>query len=149
MDSNNHAVLLCGSQHTNVDLKALHPQPIHIFRLWQQYLDNVNPLIKILHGPTFQLQVLEASTDLENISKDMEALLFSIYSLAITSISDAHCKDVFGDERSSLLAKYQYGAQQALLNAEFLRPSTLAVLQALLLYLVSNSALERHVKLIS
>ena len=78
----------------------------------------------------------------------MEALLFSIYSLAITSMSDAHCKDVFGDERSFLIAKYQFGAQQALLNAEFLRPSTLAVLQALFLYLVSIYSPDRIVKLI-
>ena len=133
----NNAALLFGSQHAPVDLRSLHPQPIHIIRLWQHYLDNVNPLVKILHGPTFQQQVLEASIDLGNILRDMEALLFSIYSLAMITITDEQCKDVFGDERSNLLSRYQFGAQQALLNANFLRPSTLVVLQALLLYLVS------------
>ena len=137
MDTNNAAVILFGSQHMRVNLTALHPEPMHIVRLWQKYLDNVDPLIKILHAPTAQQQVLETSTDLENVPRDMEALLFSIYSLSIAPVDDAHCKDLFGEEKSSLLARYQFGAQQALLNADFLRPSTLVVLQALLLYLVS------------
>lgn len=137
MGSNGEATLLFGSQHTKLNLMAYHPQPIHIIRLWQIFLDNVNPLIKIIHAPTVQQQILEISTDLGSVSKGMEALLFSIYSLAILSVDDAYCKDMFGEETSTLLAKYQYGAQQALLNAEFLRPSSLVVLQALVLYLVS------------
>lgn len=101
------------------------------------FLDNVNPLIKVIHAPTTQQQILETSTNLASVSKGMEALLFSIYLLAITSIDDVRCKEVFGEERILLLARYQFGTQQALLNAEFLRPSSLAVLQALLIYLVS------------
>lgn len=148
MGANNAAVLLFGSQHTNVNLTTLHPQPMDIMRLWQIFVDNVNPLIKVIHAPTIQQQILEISMALESVSKGMEALLFSIYLLAVTSIDDARCKDVFGEERSSLLARYQFGAQQALLNAEFLRPSSLVVLQALLIYLVSLTCLNMDITLI-
>jgi Fungal specific transcription factor domain len=136
MVSNNAAVLLFGFQHTHTNLTSLHPQPMDIMRLWQTFLDNVNPLIKVIHAPTIQQQIIETSTNLEGVSKGMEALLFSIYLLAVTSIDDARCKDAFGEKRSLLLARYQFGAQQALLNAEFLRPMSLVVLQALVIYLV-------------
>jgi hypothetical protein len=138
MDTNNAAVLLFGSQHRHANLTTLHPQPMDIVRLWQMFLDNVNPLVNVIHAPTIQHQILETSTNLESVSKGMEALLFSIYLLAITSIDDVRCKEVFGEDRMLLLARYRFGAQQALLNAEFLRPSNLLVMQALLIYLVSH-----------
>jgi hypothetical protein len=142
MGVNNTAALLFGSQHTQTVLIDLHPPPVDIIRLWQIFLENVNPLTKVIHAPTVQQQVVEASINLGGLAKSMEALLFSIYSLAITSIDASRCKIVFGEDRSILLERYQFGAQQALLNAEFLRPSTLAVLQALLLYLVSLASAE-------
>jgi hypothetical protein len=61
------------------------------------------------------------------------------------SIDDARCKDVFNEDRCLLLASYQFGAQQALLNAEFLRPSSLVILQALLIYLVSLHCFSRAI----
>lgn len=100
--------LLCGSQPTNPNLSALHPQPVHIFRLWQTFLDNVNPLIKIFHAPTVQQQILENSGNLENVSKEMEALMFGIYSFAVTSLDDANCQTMIGEEKASLLGKYQF-----------------------------------------
>jgi hypothetical protein len=136
MGSDNAAVLLFGSSHKSTELTAFHPHPMDIMRLWQMFLDNVNPLTKVIHAPTLQQQIIEASINLEGISKGMQALLFSIYVLSIKSIDELRCKSVFGEDKSSLLERYQFGAQQALLNAEFLRPSSLMVLQALLLYLV-------------
>ena len=38
--------------HYATDLLAMHPNPLIIFRLWQIFLDNVDPLIKIIHAPT-------------------------------------------------------------------------------------------------
>lgn len=36
----------------NVNLSTSHSEQVHIFRLWQIYLDNVNPLLKVTHTPT-------------------------------------------------------------------------------------------------
>jgi hypothetical protein len=38
---------LVGHGMASKDLGHLHPQPVHIFRLWQTFLVNVNPLVKV------------------------------------------------------------------------------------------------------
>ena len=120
------------------DLSKLHPSAVHIFRMWQTYLDNVNPLIKVLHAPTVQQQILVAISDLEKIPKGLEALMFSIYILAVTSLGEKDCISVLGEEKATLLARYRAGAKQALRKAGFLKSSELIVLQAFFLFLVSG-----------
>jgi hypothetical protein len=58
-----------------LDLKLLHLQPMQIVMLWQAFVDNVNPLMKILHVPTAQKALLKATADLSHVSKAMETLL--------------------------------------------------------------------------
>lgn len=108
-----------------------------MFRLWQTFLNNVHPLTKILHSPSVQQLVLEASSDLENVSREVNALLFAIYSSAITSLSNSVCQSTFGESRSALLARYQLGARRALLKAKYLSSSELMTLQAYTVFLVS------------
>jgi len=120
------------------DLASLHPHPVQIFRMWQTFLINVNPLVKMFHAPTVQQMILDASGDLKNIARPTEALMFSIYFLSITSLQNEECESMFGESRPSLLAKYSYAAQQALINARFLKSLNLFTLQALILYLVSR-----------
>ena len=67
------------ARHSASELRAMHPKPLIIFRLWQVFLDNINPLTKLIHAPTTQQRLLEASANLENISREWEALLFAIY----------------------------------------------------------------------
>ncbi|KAI1132313.1 fungal-specific transcription factor domain-containing protein [Nemania abortiva] len=115
-------------------ITELHPSGIQIFQLWQIYLDNVNPLLKLTHTPTLQVQILEASTNLTKVSKSLEALMFAIYLMAITSLGDDDVENTFNESKSNLLAKYQHATQQALFNAGFMRMPDLTVLQAFLLY---------------
>ncbi|KAK6845968.1 C6 transcription factor [Apiospora arundinis] len=51
-DNDDHLLFGSRSSHNAVDLSTLHPEPIQIFRLWQIYLDNVDPLLKVTHTPT-------------------------------------------------------------------------------------------------
>jgi hypothetical protein len=118
------------------DLAGLHPSPIHIFRLWQIFLDNVNPLVKIFHAPTVQQQILDASADLSHVPNNTEALMFGVYSMSIASIDNEKCSAFFGKERERLLAQYHAGARKALTNAGLLASSDLVTLQAFALYLV-------------
>jgi hypothetical protein len=118
------------------NLVDLHPSPVHIFRLWQTFLDNANPLIKIFHAPSVQHQILDASANLKNIPKGLEALMFSIYAFAVSSLNDDQSIGMFGKDRIALLTRFQAGARHALLAAGFLRSSEIVVLQAFVLYLV-------------
>jgi hypothetical protein len=135
--------LLSGSQHIG-SLKALHPSPIHIFRLWQTFLDNINPLIKIFHAPSVQQKVLDATADLEEIPKNTEALLFGIYSNAVISLDDEGSEKIFGESKEAMLARFQSGGRQALRNASYLRSSDIVVLQAFTLYLVRSISRSAH-----
>ncbi|KAF5864377.1 hypothetical protein ETB97_007939 [Aspergillus alliaceus] len=124
----------CGSPSEITDS---HPPTIELFQLWQIYIDNVNPLLKISHVPTLQAQVVEAAADPAKVSRPLEALMFSIYLIAVTSLTDEETKSTFGEEKAVLLSRYHRGTQQALINAGFMRSNELVVLQAYFLYLFS------------
>jgi hypothetical protein len=114
-----------------------HPSAIQIFQLWQIYISNVNPLLKISHVPTLQGQIVAAGANPSKIPRPLEALMFGIYFIAITSLKDEEVQSTFGDDRSVLLAKYHTATQQALVNVGFMRSTEIMVLQAYTLYLVS------------
>ena len=114
----------------------LHPNPIHIFQLWQLYIDNINPLLKITHIPTVQPQVLQAASQLDKAPSNIEALMFGIYLMAITSLEDADVQTRFHAPKKVLIGRYTAAVQQALINASFMRVNDSLVLQAFVLYLV-------------
>lgn len=120
----------------------LHPNPVHIFKLWQTFLENVNPLTKILHAPTIQQQILEAMGDLPRIGKELETLMFAIYCIALVSLPAEEVEKSFGQSKKKLLSKCRRGAQLAFRNASFLRTSNIMVLQAFMLYLVCLKAIH-------
>ncbi|TPX09883.1 uncharacterized protein E0L32_008905 [Thyridium curvatum] len=133
--ANDH--LLFGAPNPSFNLAACHPNHRHIFRLWQIYLDNVNPLLKVTHTPTLQPMIIEAIGDMESISPSMEALMFSIYCVAVLSLDDDECHAAFQTPRETLLGSYQVACKQALLKCSPWRSNNRDALTALLLYLVS------------
>lgn len=137
-ESNDH--LLFASRNTAVNISTLHPEPVQIFRLWQIYLEHVDPLLKVTHTPSLQGRIIEASSNVSNIAPIMEALMFSIYCTSILSLDMDECQAMFGSSKVDLLTRYQFGCQQALLNCGFLRCEDRDCLTALFLYLVSHSS---------
>lgn len=117
----------------------LHPPAVQVFQLWQIYLDNVNPLLKITHTPTLQGQLIEAAANPVKIPKPLEALLFSIYFIALISMTDEEALETLKEDKKRLVARYHHASQQALINAGFMRSPDIVVLQAFVIYLVSES----------
>jgi hypothetical protein len=117
-------------------VSSLHPPTLHIFQLWQVYIDNINTLLKITHVPTIQAKIVEATSQLDKVPKNIEALMFAIYLMAITSLDDADVARLFNADKRGLLNRYFQACQQALLNAGFMRTDDAICLQAFLLYLV-------------
>ncbi|KAL6233618.1 hypothetical protein BDW75DRAFT_184788 [Aspergillus navahoensis] len=128
---------LFGSQSHPVDLSSEHPEPPQIFCLWQIYLDNVDPLLKVTHTPTLQGRVVEAVANLKGITPMLEALMFGIYCMAILSLMPDDCEARLGSPRDELLAHYQRCCRQALINSGFLRSDDRECLTALFFYLMS------------
>ena len=119
-----------------ISVTSAHPSAIQIFQLWQIYINNVNPLLKLSHISTLQSQIITAGANTAKISKPLEALMFAIYFSAITSLTDDDVQHTFGEDKAVLLTRYHNATQQALVNAGFMRSTELMLLQALLLYLV-------------
>ncbi|KAL4780322.1 hypothetical protein BJX76DRAFT_351107 [Aspergillus varians] len=126
-----------GGPNTPVDLSSLHPEPPRIFRLWQIYLDNVDPLLKVTHTPTLQVRIIEAATNLKGVSPVLEALMFGIYCIATLSLMSDDCEGLLGSPRDELLARYQQSCRQALVQCAFLRSDDRDCLTALYFYLIS------------
>ncbi|KAK6066700.1 fungal specific transcription factor [Seiridium cupressi] len=124
------------------ELRDLHPQPRNIFPLWQIFVDKVYPITKIVHAPTLQQRILEASWDIPKASKSLTAIMFAIYTLAITPMTSDDCKTPFGESRDILLMRYRAATVRALLAAEFLTTKELEVLQALVLFLLADPESE-------
>lgn len=136
--SNDH--LLFGSPVGDVDdLSASHPTQVQIFRLWQIYLDNVNPLLKVTHTPTLQTRIIDAVGDITNVNPKLEALMFSIYCVSILSLTEDQCSALFGSPKKDILTGYQSACQHSLRGCGILRSSDRESLTALYLYLVGSS----------
>ncbi|GLA62043.1 hypothetical protein AtubIFM55763_007258 [Aspergillus tubingensis] len=115
-----------------------HPEPKHIYRLWQIFVERVHPMTKIVHVPTLQQRVLDTSCNSYCASKPLTAILFAIYTISITSSSPGECETYFGLQKAVLLRQYRTATLRALIAADFLTTSDLEVLQALVLFLFSN-----------
>lgn len=134
-----HLLFGFGWHQTIVDIHTLHPQPFQIFQLWQVYLDNVDPLLKITHTHSLQKRLIAAATNLMTITPELEALMFGIYCMAISSLTENECRAMFASSKVDLLPRFQLGCQQALLNSRFMRSTNRDCLTALCLYLVRTS----------
>ncbi|KAK3353999.1 C6 transcription factor domain-containing protein [Lasiosphaeria hispida] len=119
-------------------LGPLSPPVSQIFRLWQTFLDNFNPLIRLFHAPTTQQLISDAVADPRGPNVSAEALLFAIYLCAVTTMTNQECLDQLSEEKAGLIRRFSHATQQALRNAQFLKSTDLIVLQALTLYLFAR-----------
>ena len=81
-----HHAFIFGYRSADVDLRPLHPLPSQMPFIWQVYVENVDPLVKILHKPTMERLIRDMRVSLDVLTPGTEALMFSIYYAAITSM---------------------------------------------------------------
>lgn len=131
-----HQGFIFGFSSLKVDLKSLHPSPSQIFILWEVYKENVDPVVKLIHRPTTRNILLNAASSTDKITRPAEALLFSIYYGAVTSLTQDQCRKLLDEDRIDLIKKYRFATEQALARADFLNSSSLMCLQAFVAFLV-------------
>lgn len=112
--------------------------PVQAFKLWQIFLDRVNPLIKIIHAPTVQQYMVQAAADMSSISFDYQALLYSIFCLAAISLTEDEAVQMLGIPRGQAIYKFLRGANTTLTRFDFLRRYNMVVIQTLVHLLVSD-----------
>jgi hypothetical protein len=129
--------LVFGLGSSDIELGDAHPSPMHAFMLWQAYLQNVNPLSKLIYAPIVQDLVVEASRDFNSVSQNSVALLFAIYAAAVMSWDDDECQSKTGESKGVLHTRYLAATQSALIKAGFVGSASLVILQAFTIFLVS------------
>lgn len=133
----NMSLLLPSS--STINLKELHPPPAHVFFLWQKFLDRVNPVTKVIHVPTLQPRVAEAATNLDAVPQNVEALLFSIYTMAAVALTEEESVAFLGYPKREAVDRFSKGVRIALMRIDILRNYDLVILQAMVLYMVRGS----------
>ncbi|KAJ5500281.1 hypothetical protein N7453_009332 [Penicillium expansum] len=114
-----------------------HPGYEEANKLWNAYVQNVEPLCKVLHIPTVTKMVKTVSKEPSMASKSDECLLFAIYHFAVFSMSDADCLREFNQSRNDLISKYRTVVYQTLINVSWLNTTSMPVLQAYTLFLIA------------
>jgi hypothetical protein len=117
--------------------KSVYPSPNHAIILWRTFLQNVNPLSKVIHAPSVHEELVKASRGIDSMKRSTVALLFAIHTTAVMSMTDAECRNTLNESRRAALARYLSATQHALVAAGFMRTINITVLQAFSIYLVS------------
>ena len=133
--SANHQGFIFSFSSTILSLRNFHPAPEQIPIYWSIFKTNVDPVIKLLHIPHYENMVIQASSNLDHISKPIEVLMFTIYFSALTTLSADDCLVQLGLEKQTAVRKYRFAVEQALARAGFLNTQELVILQSLLLFL--------------
>ncbi|ETS73839.1 hypothetical protein PFICI_14785 [Pestalotiopsis fici W106-1] len=135
--SSDASALLLSSAPRDSGYQDLYPSAAHASILWQSFLQNVNPLSKVIHAPTMQSYIIEAGRGPATLDRPTVALLFAIYTAAVMSMSDVECQNNFGKPQKTLLSSYLFATQQALQVAELMRTPSFMLLQAFTLYIIA------------
>ncbi|KAH8772687.1 fungal-specific transcription factor domain-containing protein [Diaporthe sp. PMI_573] len=137
--------LIFGAETPSTNSEDLTPSPGQIVRLWQIYLDRCNPLTKVIHVPTVQPFVLDATGSTPTLPKNVESLLFAIYTLAVVSMTKEESEEVLGMPKEKALARFSAGLRSCMIRLGFLKTHDLITLQALVIYLISlQGRYNRH-----
>jgi hypothetical protein len=127
------------NNHRFKDLTSLHPSLPILSKLRDLYIDRVDPLVKILHLPTFWTALTNGLRNPQGTSKSLEAVAFNFYLVTIRSLNEDECQSLFGLPKSVLFSRYRQASQQALVDAGFLSTSDPTTLRAYALFMVSRN----------
>ena len=121
----------------STNLVSLHPTYESAMKLWTAFVENVDPIIKVVHVPTARSVLQRAASNPSSASRPTEALLFAIYHFAVISLSHNECMELFGEPQARLVARYHDALRHALVNAHFLKTKDLSVCQAYIMFLLA------------
>ncbi|RGP79206.1 hypothetical protein FLONG3_2642 [Fusarium longipes] len=130
-----HLGFVFGSAEFSKALDGLNPMPSQMLFIWQTYVENVDPFIKVLHTLTMEKTIKELKGNFSSCGSAIEALLFAISFAAIASLDEESVSYNFSTPKEQLLQRYQFGTEQSLARANFLSTKDITVIQALVIYL--------------
>lgn len=123
------------------DLREFHPLPSQIPFLLDVFSENVNSVTQYIHIPTVTKMIRDLRGDMTRLTPANEALMFSIYYAAVTSMENEDIVMNFGCTKQELNLKYRLGLEHALAKADFLNVPNFILVQAFVNFL---ALLRRH-----
>lgn len=150
--------LVFGSGALTDDISRFLPESIQdCYKLLDYYFANVDSMMKLLHRPTFtrrysqylqkrmpaQYCATGTGTMDDAALRVFEPLAFMVFYTAVNSLQPSEAVSEFHAEKNPLLQKYRQGLELALEKADFLTTSSIEVLQAFVMLLVSLTRADR------
>ncbi|OAQ96455.1 hypothetical protein LLEC1_00984 [Akanthomyces lecanii] len=128
----------------NGQLHDWHP-PMPVLRTLKDiYVDRVDPLMKIMHMPTFWASVLQVVEKGEKVSKPIEAIIFCFYFGTISILQENECEKLFRQSKKALFAKYRAIARHTLKKADLISTSSPMTLRAFCVFLMGLRGTMRY-----
>lgn len=127
---------ILGLDTSSLDITSLRPPRETRLRLWEVFKENVEPVTKVFHMPTMEPKIFEALQQDQRPFDGIEAICFSAYLGAVTSLTSQECESIFHEDRSVLCSRYLLGVERVLAKCRLTSTDDLQVLQAFILYLV-------------
>ncbi|PWY94983.1 hypothetical protein BO94DRAFT_507818 [Aspergillus sclerotioniger CBS 115572] len=114
-------------------------------QLLQIYLSQVDPIVKIIHGPSLRAHLLEGKCYLNYgpWHPAPAALASAVYYAASCTLSPETCLSSFGTDKASLISKYQNESRYALERVDYVLTEDLTVLQAFVISLIAMRCHDR------
>jgi hypothetical protein len=133
--SETHSPFIFGYHSLVHSLHEYHPTPTMSGLLLDVFEENIAPIIMIIHKPALRTLIQTTSTHPGELDRSSEALVFSVYFAAVSSMTPEQCVLRLGEGHSIMVKRYRFAVEQGLARAGFLHTHKLPVLQAAVLFL--------------
>lgn len=138
-----NSTLLFGPKVIAHSLPFICPNTLQRQAIWQSYLENVAPLVTIIHRQSLKNILVQLDDSKDTLEGSDRTLVCAVYLSAIMSMTPSQCFDKLGEQQESAIGRYRLAVEQALSEADFFNSRDFTLLQSALLYLIS---IRRHDK---
>ncbi|KAJ5714340.1 VrtR2 [Penicillium malachiteum] len=116
-------------------------------QLCQIYLQNVDPIIKILHRPSLGKWMIQGERYLDYPEEHpaVNALASAVFYSAANSMTENQCQSIFHTSKSSFVMAYRGRCEVAVEKSGLLTTRDITTLKAFILYLTSRSSEDKSV----
>ncbi|KAF3316406.1 hypothetical protein TWF173_002252 [Orbilia oligospora] len=122
----------------------IHPHPSQLLLLWQTYVDDIDPFIKILHIPSMTRLIRDLRGQYHSLKPATEALIFSISFASISISTENDISPHFNTTKEELLSRYRLYTEQAFEKARIITSDSIESVQALAIYIYALRSNEEH-----
>ena len=107
-------------------------------KLWDVYVRNVDPLLKVLHIPTSKPRIEAALSSPEMADESVAFLLYAVCYAATTTLDSIDVFRLLEAEKGPLLEKLGKGIEQYLTRFSMITNPSIEYIQALIIHIVTS-----------